>query len=118
MCLLGQLSRFYEAMKQPEGNVYFAGEHISIQHTWMLGGTDTAVDAVKGMLGNGPLKRHSSKLDAGPVRLGWQVADGIPVRMDTQPNEPLVQQQLPTGHRLAFQDCDRERALEERLARK
>ena len=96
MYLPGQFSRFYEAMKQPEGNVYFAGEHISIHHTRMVGGTDTAADAVKCMLGNGSLKRlgdpgDSSKLAAGPVRLGWQVADGIPVRMDTQPNEPLVQ---------------------------
>ena len=73
-------------MRQPEGNVYFAGEHISIHHTWIAGATDTAADAVKCMLGNGSLKRlgDSSKLDAGPVRLGWQVADGIPVRLDGQ----------------------------------
>ena len=93
MYLPGQFSRFYDAMRQPEGNVYFAGEHISIHHTWIAGSIDTAADAVKCMLGNGSLKRRgdSSKLDAGPVRLGWQVADGIPVRMDTQPTSHLKQ---------------------------
>lgn len=93
MYLPGQFSRFYEAMRQPEGNVYFAGEHISIHHTWIAGSIGTAADAVKCMLGNGSLKRlgQSSQLDAGPVRLGWQVADGITVRMERQLTEHLKQ---------------------------
>lgn len=93
MYLPGQFSRFHEAMRKPEGNVYFAGEHISIHHTWIAGSTDTAADAVRCMLGDDSLKRlgDSSKLDTEPVRFGWQVADGIPVRMDRNPTEHLKQ---------------------------
>lgn len=106
MYLPGQFSRFYEAMGQPEGNVYFAGEHISIHHTWIAGSTDTAANAVKCMLGNDSLKRlgDSSKVDAGPVRLGWQVADGIPVQKSRQPAKYVRQNReiVPT-----FRDqCD------------
>ena len=91
--LPGHFSRYYEAMRQPEGNVYFAGEHISIHHTWIAGSTETAADAVKSMLGNGSLKRvgDSSELDAGPVRLRWQVADGIRVQESKPPTEYLMQ---------------------------
>ena len=73
--------------------MYSAGEHNSIHHTWIAEGIDTAADAVKCMLGNGSLKRldDSSKLDTGPVRLGWQAANGIPVQMETQLTEHLTQ---------------------------
>ena len=80
--LPGQFSRLHQAMGRPEGNVYFAGEHLSIHHTWIAGAIGTASDAVKSMLGNSSLKRlgDTSMLDAaGPVRLGWQIANGISV---------------------------------------
>ena len=98
MYLPGQFSRFFEAMRQPEGNVYFAGEYISIHHTWIAGATDTAADAVRRMLGDDSLKRlgDTAKLDAGPVKLGWHVADGISVRMDGQFTDHL-QQRIETA---------------------
>lgn len=98
MYLPGQFSRFFEGMRQPEGNVYFAGEHISIHHTWIAGATDTAADAVRCMLSDSSLKRlgDSSKMDGGPVEFGWQVADGIAVRMDGQFTDHL-QQRMKTA---------------------
>lgn len=35
MFLPGQFSRYHHVAKQPEGNVYFAGEHLSKHHTWV-----------------------------------------------------------------------------------
>jgi monoamine oxidase len=55
MYLPGQFSRFHEAMKQPEGNFYFAGEHISRHHTWIAGGIESAHRAAELTLGGLPL---------------------------------------------------------------
>ena len=35
MFLPGQFSRFHQIAKQPEKNIYFAGEHLSKHHTWV-----------------------------------------------------------------------------------
>ncbi|KAL6694214.1 hypothetical protein J3F84DRAFT_400685 [Trichoderma pleuroticola] len=35
MFLPGQFSRFFEVAKKPEGNIHFAGEHLSKHHTWV-----------------------------------------------------------------------------------
>jgi monoamine oxidase len=35
MFLPGQFSRFFEVARKPEGNIYFAGEHLSKHHTWV-----------------------------------------------------------------------------------
>ncbi|KAF2719789.1 FAD/NAD(P)-binding domain-containing protein [Polychaeton citri CBS 116435] len=35
MFLPGQFSRFYEVAKKREGNILFAGEHLSKHHTWV-----------------------------------------------------------------------------------
>lgn len=35
MFLPGQFSRFFEVAKKNEGNVHFAGEHLSKHHTWV-----------------------------------------------------------------------------------
>lgn len=83
MYLPGQFSRFHEAFKSPEGNIHFAGEHISVHHTWIAGSTNTAHDAVKQILGNDSLPRlggDASSTLTGPVRFGWQIADGIKVQ--------------------------------------
>lgn len=47
MYLPGQYSRFHEAIKQPEGSFYFAGEHISRHHNWIAGGIESAHRAVE-----------------------------------------------------------------------
>ena len=80
MYLPGQFSRYHEAMKRAEGHVHFAGEHISVHHTWIAGSTETAHEAVKQILGNDSLPRlggSATSTLAGPVRFGWQVAEGL-----------------------------------------
>ncbi len=47
MFLPGQFSRFYEIAKRPEGNIHFAGEHLSRHHTWIAGALDSALTAVR-----------------------------------------------------------------------
>ncbi|KAJ5153495.1 flavin-containing amine oxidase [Penicillium canariense] len=58
MYLPGQLSRFSVEAGRPEGNIYFAGEHLSRHHAWIAGAIDSASKTVKEML----LKSISSKL--------------------------------------------------------
>ncbi|KAF3769361.1 FAD/NAD(P)-binding domain-containing protein [Cryphonectria parasitica EP155] len=55
MYLPGQFTRFHDVMKQPEGNIYFAGEHISRHHTWVAGGIESAHQTVEQLLGGMPL---------------------------------------------------------------
>lgn len=50
MFLPGQFSRFHKVAKRNEGNIYFAGEHLSRHHTWIAGAVDSALGAVKGLL--------------------------------------------------------------------
>lgn len=42
MFLPGQFSRFYDASRRSEGNINFAGEHLSRHHTWIGGAVDSA----------------------------------------------------------------------------
>ena len=51
MYLPGQFSRYFQISKRPEGNIYFAGEHLSRHHTWIAGAIDSAHDTVKEVLG-------------------------------------------------------------------
>ncbi|CAF9918063.1 MAG: hypothetical protein HETSPECPRED_003650 [Heterodermia speciosa] len=51
MFLPGQFSRFGHVAKLQEGNVYFAGEHLSRHHTWMAGAIDSALETVASLLG-------------------------------------------------------------------
>lgn len=51
MFLPGQFSRFYEAAKKPEGNIHFAGEHLSKHHTWIAGALESAHNSVQQMTG-------------------------------------------------------------------
>ena len=43
--LPGQFSHLLPYLKQPEGNIYFAGEHISTRHGWIVGALDSALNA-------------------------------------------------------------------------
>lgn len=80
MYLPGQFTRFFEVMKQPEGNVYFAGEHMSRHHTWVAGGVESAHETCQKLLGRQELLGLGSKsiarLDA-PIVLGPQVLEGL-----------------------------------------
>ncbi|MCJ1282850.1 hypothetical protein MMC26_002176 [Xylographa opegraphella] len=51
MFLPGQFSRFHDVARRPEGNVYFAGEHLSRHHTWIAGAVESAMATVGQMLG-------------------------------------------------------------------
>ena len=50
MFLPGQFSRFYHTARLREGNIYFAGEHLSKHHTWIAGAIDSALDCVSDLL--------------------------------------------------------------------
>jgi monoamine oxidase len=47
----GQFKNLFNIARQPEGNVYFAGEHLSVHHTWIAGAIDSALLACRQMLG-------------------------------------------------------------------
>ena len=46
----GQFESRFEPARRPEGNVFFAGEHLSYHHTWITGAADSALNAVRQML--------------------------------------------------------------------
>ncbi len=41
----GQWTQFQRDIPTPEGEVYFAGEHISLKHAWVEGAIETAIQA-------------------------------------------------------------------------
>jgi monoamine oxidase len=47
----GQHSALYKHIVSPEGRVLIAGEHASLTHTWMQGAFESALEAVKPILG-------------------------------------------------------------------
>lgn len=47
----GQFKNLFNVARQPEGNVYFAGEHLSVHHTWIVGAIDSALLACQQMTG-------------------------------------------------------------------
>ncbi|KAJ6608868.1 hypothetical protein B0H10DRAFT_2226466 [Mycena sp. CBHHK59/15] len=62
MFLPGQFKTRFEPARRPEGDVYFAGEHISRHHTWIAGAADSALYTVRLMLQDedlAPLKTFS-----------------------------------------------------------
>jgi hypothetical protein len=49
--LPGQFLSRFEAARQPEGNIYFAGEHLSRHHTWIAGALESAWETVSDIIG-------------------------------------------------------------------
>jgi len=49
--LPGQFMSRFEAARRPEGNIYFAGEHLSRRHTWIAGALESAWEAVSSITG-------------------------------------------------------------------
>ena len=45
-----QFTTLWPRMVLPRGNIFFAGEHLSVYHTWIVGALDSAVVAVKQLL--------------------------------------------------------------------
>ena len=52
--LPGQFSSRFEAARRPEGNVHFAGEHLSRHHTWIAGALESALETVCAIVGPMP----------------------------------------------------------------
>ncbi|MGH9890877.1 MAG: FAD-dependent oxidoreductase, partial [bacterium] len=46
----GQHEALYRYLIEPEGRVFFAGEHASLTHTWTQGALESALRAVAQML--------------------------------------------------------------------
>lgn len=46
----GQHRTLYHHLLEPEGRIHFAGEHASLNHTWMQGALESALRAVKEVL--------------------------------------------------------------------
>ena len=49
--LPGQFLSRFEAARQPEGNIYFAGEHLSRRHTWIAGALESAWETTCSIIG-------------------------------------------------------------------
>lgn len=58
--LPGQFLSRFEAARQPEGNIYFAGEHLSRHHTWVAGALESALETVSSIIGPTPRLCSSS----------------------------------------------------------
>ncbi|MFC3997555.1 flavin monoamine oxidase family protein [Nocardiopsis sediminis] len=52
--LPGQFREMFAAGRAPERNIHFAGEHLSVHHTWIVGALDSAKTACEQILG-GPI---------------------------------------------------------------
>lgn len=92
MYLPGQFSRFHDIMKNPEGNIYFAGEHISRHHTWVAGGIESAHHAAEQVLDGQSLpglgsevkaSTDSSHLDAQIPHMETGIAIGSQINIGT-----------------------------------
>lgn len=46
----GQFKNLFNVARTPENNVYFAGEHLSVHHTWIVGAIDSAIHACEQLL--------------------------------------------------------------------
>lgn len=51
MFLPGQFLSRFAAARRPEGNVFFAGEHLSHHHTWIAGALESAWETVADVVG-------------------------------------------------------------------
>ncbi|KAI1129217.1 hypothetical protein F5Y10DRAFT_291301 [Nemania abortiva] len=52
MFLPGQFQVRFDVARKPEGNIFFAGEHLSYHHTWISGAAESALQVVRDMLEN------------------------------------------------------------------
>ncbi|KAI9441304.1 amine oxidase [Lactarius indigo] len=120
MFLPGQFTSRFEPGRKPEGNIFFAGEHLSRHHTWITGALESAHQAVCDMIGGvpplkAPVGQHPDlplqmdpklaptdiELERGaPILLGCRGDDATPkVEYRFTPHEPLFRtgQGWPVG---------------------
>ncbi|SMC28548.1 Monoamine oxidase [Andreprevotia lacus DSM 23236] len=78
----GQFRRLFNVARQNEGHIYFAGEHLSVHHTWIVGAIDSAIYACQQLLGN--------------AQLAPLTADGVTLPVDDYDYEACAQ--APLAH--------------------
>lgn len=109
MYLPGQFTRFHEVMKKPEGNVYFAGEHISRHHTWIAGGIESAHHAVEQVLGGEPLpglgsqpkaSTDSTQIDVGSLVKALAESTQVEASAQLDAQVPHIETGLAIGSKL------------------
>lgn len=110
MFLPGQFHDRFDVARQPEGNIYFAGEHLSYHHTWISGAAYSALKVVRDMLDKQSLpplskqitepiaSKTKTKVDA-PARnnLEPQIPEPAKVPFDFRLDVPLVGKRGPSG---------------------
>jgi monoamine oxidase len=57
MFLPGQFAEYFEIARRKEGNIYFAGEHLSRHHTWITGAIDSARSTAEQVISDLAYKR-------------------------------------------------------------
>lgn len=50
MFMPGQFTAYFDIAQRAEGNIYFAGEHLSRHHTWITGALDSALTTAREVL--------------------------------------------------------------------
>ncbi|KAI9465780.1 hypothetical protein BJY52DRAFT_1220524 [Lactarius psammicola] len=63
MFLPGQFASRFEPGRKPEGNIFFAGEHLSRHHTWIAGALESGHKAVCDMIGHVPILMPFSPIE-------------------------------------------------------
>ena len=73
--LPGQFLSRFEPARQPEGNIFFAGEHLSRHHTWIAGAVESAWETICNMIGPIP-KLSPSDVQTAKAEEGQDVGGG------------------------------------------
>ncbi len=87
MFLPGQFASRFEPARKPEGNIFFAGEHLSRHHTWIAGALESGHNAVCDMIGHVPPLMPFSPI-------GGQHPDQLP---QIDPKQPPTDIELDRG---------------------
>ncbi|KAA1473465.1 FAD/NAD(P)-binding domain-containing protein [Dentipellis sp. KUC8613] len=89
--LPGQFERSLPAAKRAEGNIYFAGEHLSHHHGWIMGAAQSALDVVREVLANSDLASLSQNDNKAVEGAGSAAQDVKPSKFPYEfyPKDPL-----------------------------
>ena len=88
MFLPGQFRTCFPEARKPEGNIYFAGEHLSYHHTWISGAADSALYAVRDML-NQPELPPLEDVTARNTLLQGPMTEPIRAHFEFTPSTPI-----------------------------
>ncbi|KAJ7804420.1 hypothetical protein B0H14DRAFT_2884116 [Mycena olivaceomarginata] len=88
--LPGQFLDRFDQGRKAEGNIYFAGEHLSYHHTWISGAAESALYVVRDMLNDQtiqPLKEKTGFRLPKTMPLPFKFEHANPLLVDTHPVE-------------------------------